>query len=168
MKETAIMNLFRTSVEILLGHAIRAEIDSSKIYSRIAARLKNPLLKEKFHFLASEEKKHRDVLEKLYALRYKGKKPEVPARTDEALLPAIRLSPASTLAEILYQAMAAEKAAQNFYSSLSGRVSEPALKKILSYLSKIENSHFQMLRGEYALAQSFEDYAEKDIDKVVT
>jgi len=33
---------------------------------------------------------------------------------------------------------------------------------------KVEHSHYMMLKSEYALAQEFEDYAEKDIDKVVT
>jgi hypothetical protein len=35
-------------------------------------------------------------------------------------------------------------------------------------LSKVEHSHYMMLQSEYALALDFEDYAEKDIDKVVT
>jgi hypothetical protein len=35
-------------------------------------------------------------------------------------------------------------------------------------LSKVEHSHYMMLQSEYALAQDFEDYAEKDKDKVVT
>jgi hypothetical protein len=34
-------------------------------------------------------------------------------------------------------------------------------------LSKVEHGHYMMLQSEYALAQNFEDYAEKDIDKVV-
>jgi hypothetical protein len=39
---------------------------------------------------------------------------------------------------------------------------------MLVYLSHVENSHFLMLRSEYTLALQFEDYAEKDIDKVIT
>jgi hypothetical protein len=35
-------------------------------------------------------------------------------------------------------------------------------------LSKVEHSHCMILQSEYALAQDFEDYAEKDIDKVIT
>jgi len=39
---------------------------------------------------------------------------------------------------------------------------------MLIYLSKVENTHYLMLRSEYILALQFEDYAEKDVDKVVT
>ena len=71
------------------------------------------------------------------------------------------------LFDVLYQAMDSEKAAQNFYASLAKRVKAPK-KRILDYLSKVEKSHYMMLRSEYVLALQFEDYAEKDIDKVVT
>jgi rubrerythrin len=63
--------------------------------------------------------------------------------------------------------MESEKSAENFYVDLSKRFEDPQ-KKILTYLSKVEHSHYVMLQSEYALAQDFEDYAEKDIDKVVT
>jgi len=86
---------------------------------------------------------------------------------DERLLPSVRVRPSSGLEEILYQAMKAEKSAQNFYASLAKRVRLPK-KRVLQYLSKVERSHFLMLQSEYTLAQQFEDYAEKDIDKVIT
>jgi rubrerythrin len=71
------------------------------------------------------------------------------------------------LADILHQAMESEKSAENFYAHLAERFENPQ-KKIFEYLSKVEHSHYMMLRSEYVLAQEFEDYAEKDIDKVVT
>jgi len=71
---------------------------------------------------------------------------EIPEKTEETLLPSIQLSPSSTLAQILYQAMASEKAAQNFYASLAKRVKAPK-KRILDYLSKVEKSHYMMLRS---------------------
>jgi hypothetical protein len=36
------------------------------------------------------------------------------------------------------------------------------------YLSKVEQSRFKMLEGEYTVAQDFKDYSEKGIDKVAT
>ncbi len=63
--------------------------------------------------------------------------------------------------------MESEKSSQAFYSGLAKRV-ERGKKKILQYLSKVERSHYLMLRSEYAMAQQFEDYGEKDIDKIVT
>ena len=151
----------------LLGLAIRAEIDANAVYTQLAERFSNPLLKEKFRWLAYEENKHKTGLEKLYDRLYKGEEAQIPDKADEARLPSIDLGPSSSLVDILYQAMESEKSAENFYAALSHRV-EDSQKKFLEYLSKVEHSHYTMLRSEYLLAQEFEDYAEKDIDKVIT
>ena len=92
---------------------------------------------------------------------------QIPKEPNEELFTKITLTPSSTLVELLYQAMQSEKKAEDFYAQLADRV-EPQYKKILEYLSQVEHSHYTMLNGEYALAQEFEDYGEKDIDKVVT
>jgi len=161
------INMKKASVQELLGLAIRSEIDSNAAYSSMAQRVSNPLLKEKFNMLAYEENKHRDVLEKLGKVLFPEDEIGIPDKADPALLPSIEISPSSSLVDILYQAMKAEKSAEDFYASLSKRFKNPQ-KKILVYLSKVEHSHFKMLEGEYTIAQDFGDYAEKDIDKVVT
>jgi rubrerythrin len=161
------MNIARTPVTQLLEMAIRAELDSEKTYSGLAERVKNPLLKEKFQVLAFEEGKHNVILRNLFAALYPNKQAEIPEKIDAALLPSVKVTPETSLAEILYQAMSAEKAAQNFYAGLARRVTA-SKKKILDYLSKVERSHYQMLYSEYTLALLFEDYAEQDIEKVVT
>ena len=161
------LDVSTASVNKLLGIAIRAEIDANKTYSDLAERVLNPLLKEKFQWLAYEENKHKEILEKLYETLYQGDEPQIPDTTDEALLPSIHIGPSSSFADILHQAMESEKSAENFYANLSKRFEDPQ-KKILTYFSKVEHSHYMMLQSEYALAQDFEDYAEKDIDKIVT
>lgn len=155
------------SVKELLGFAVKAEIDANKIYSELSNRLSNPLLKEKFHILAFEENKHKQVLLKLHKSLFDGEEIQIPEKVDETLLPSIHISPSSSLVDILYQAMESEKSAEKFYSDLSTKVEDPQ-KKILVYLSKVEHSHYLMLKSEYTIAQDFEDYAEKDIDKIVT
>jgi len=161
------IDISKASVEELLGIATRAEIDAHEIYSDIANSVSNSLLKEKFQMLAFEENKHREILEKLYEVLSQGEKIQIPDKTNEALLPSIHFTPSSSLVDILYQAMESEKSAEKFYTHLAERFENPQ-KKILEYLSKVEHSHYMMLKSEYILAQEFEDYAEKDIDKVVT
>jgi len=161
------MNISKISIKSLLGMAIKAEIDANRIYTKLANRVKNPLLKEKFEILAFEERKHREILKNLFKAMYKSEKLSLPKKIDEALLPAVRIKPSSSFAEILSQAMASEEAAQNFYARLAKRV-RAEKKRILEYLSKVEKSHYQILRSEYVLALEFEDYAEQDIDKVIT
>lgn len=161
------LDVSKASVKELIGLALRSEIDSNKVYSRLAARVSNPLLKEKFDWLAYEEDKHKRILEKLSETLFQGEKVKIPDKTDKALLPSVNIAPSSSLADILYQAMESEKSAKNFYANVSRRVDNPQ-KKMLVYLSKVEHSHYRMLESEYTMALEFEDYAEQDIDKVVT
>ena len=165
--EKRMLDISTASVNNLLGIAIRAEMDANKTYSDLAERVSNPLLKEKFQWLAFEEDKHKKILEKLYKTLLQGDEPQIPDKADEARRPSINISPSSSFAELLNQAMESEKSAEDFYANLSLRFEDPQ-KKILTYLGKVEHSHYTMLQSEYALAQDFEDYAEKDIDKVVT
>jgi rubrerythrin len=161
------LDVSTASVNELLGIAIRAEIEANKTYSVLAERVSNPLLREKFQWLAYEENKHKEILENLYKTLSQGDELQIPDATDETLLPSIHISPSSSFADILHQAMESEKSAENFYTNLSQRFDDPQ-KKILNYLSKVEHSHYLVLQSEYTLAQDFEDYAEKDIDKVIT
>jgi len=161
------VSLANQPVPKLLGYAIRAEMDANRIYTKMAGRVRNALLKEKFQLLALEEKKHKDILLRLFASIRRGEKPEISLAVDERLLPSVSIKPSSSLADVLNQAMNAEKSAREFYASLANRVKAPN-SQMLIYLSKVENTHYLMLRSEYILALQFEDYAEKDVDKVVT
>ena len=161
------VSVAKQPVKKLLGYAIRAEVDANKIYTRMADRVKNSLLQEKFQLLALEEKKHKDILLRLFASMWGGQQPEIPKLVDKRLLPAVSIKPSSSLVDVLSQAMNAEKSARNFYASLAKKIEAPN-RPMLMYLSNVENSHFLMLRSEYILALQFEDYAEKDVDKVIT
>jgi rubrerythrin len=161
------VSLARLPVKKLLGYALRAEIDANRVYTRMANRVKNTLLKEKFLLLALEEKKHRDIILRLFASMWAAEKPEVPQTVDERLLPSVSIKPSTDLADVLRQAMDAEKSAREFYASLAKKV-QAQNRQMLTYLSKVENGHYLMLRSEYVLALQFEDYAEKEVDKVIT
>ena len=161
------VNLANQPVKKLLSYAIRAEMDANRIYTRMADRVRNTLLKEKFQLLALEEKKHKDIILRLFASMWAGERPEISMAVDERLLPSVSIKPSSSLVDVLSQAMNAEKSAREFYASLARRI-KALNRQMLMYLSKVENSHYLMLRSEYILALQFEDYAEKDVDKVIT
>lgn len=157
----------RISLKSLLAMAVKAEIEANKIYSRLAKKMKNLLLKEKFNILAFEEKKHRTILENLFSSLYPKDTLLIPEETNAKLLPSVHFTAKSSLGETLYQAMISEKAAQDFYANLARRM-KAKNKRVLLYLSDVEKSHFLMLKSEYTLSLQFEDYAESDIDKIVT
>lgn len=161
------LDISQVSLKDLIGFAIRSEIDSNKVYSDLANRYSNPLLKEKFNWLAYEEKKHKMALEKLAKSLYGKEKITIPEKPSEELFKTVIIKPSSTLVDLLFQAMESEKKAEEFYASLVERVETP-YKSLLEYLSQVEHSHYVMLKGEYTLAQEFEDYGEEGIDKVVT
>ena len=160
-------DLSKQTVGELLGVAVRSEIDSNRIYKAWGDKLSNPLLKEKFRWLANEEQKHKEILENLFKELHPGGELQIPDQVPEELIKRIAITPSSTLADFLYQAMETEKSAETFYAKLAGRVEETK-KKILNYLSSVEHSHYMMLKSEYSLALAFEDYAEREIDKVIT
>ena len=161
------LDISKASIAELPGIATRAEIDANKIYSDIANNVSNPFLKKKFKLLAFEENKHRKILENFYEVLFQGEKIQIPDKTDKNLLPSIHFTPSSSLVDILYQAIESEKSAESFYVHLAERFENPQ-KKIIEYLSNVEHSHYMMLKSEYVLAKEFEDYAKKDIYKVVT
>jgi rubrerythrin len=154
-------SLAREYINKLLGYAMRAEIDSDRIYTEMSNRVKNPLLIQKFRMLAFEEQKHKTVLERLFQSMFPGQTPEVPGKVNPKLLPTVVIQPSSDLVDILRQAMEGEKSAQAFYLGLAKRV-EPGKRKILEYLGKVEKSHYLMLRSEFTMAQQFDDYADMD------
>ncbi len=161
------LDVSTTSVKDLLSYAIRSEMDSRKAYKDLADRVRNLLLKEKFQWLAFEENKHKQVLIRLHEALFSGQTIQIPDKPSEELLIRIDITPTSSLVDLLFQAMESEKSAEEFYARLAERM-EKAQKRLLQYLSKVEHSHYVMLKSEYDAVQDFEDYAEKDIDKIIT
>ncbi len=161
------LDVSSASVKDLLGYAIRSEIDSNKTYKDLSKKVSNPLLKEKFRWLAFEENKHKEILIKLHAVLFPNQTIQIPEEPSRDLFKRIDVTPSSSLVEILLQAMDAEKFAEDFYARLAERI-ESGQKRLLQYLSKVEHSHYLMLKAEYDAVQDFEDYAEQDVDKIVT
>ena len=161
------LDVSTASLNELLGYSIRAEMDSNKMYSDLAGRVSNPLLKEKFNWLAFEENKHKEILTKLHVALFPNQTIQIPEKPSQDLFKPIDVAPSTSLIDILLQAMEAEKFAEDFYASLAERVDQ-SQKRLLHYLSKVEHSHYVLLKTEYDALQDFEDYAEHDVDKIVT
>jgi len=167
IKEIDMLDVATASVKDLLGYAIRSEMDSNKAYTNLSDRVSNPLLKEKFRWLAFEENTHKEMLMKLHSALFPNQTIQIPEKPSEELFKPIDVAPSTSLMDILLQAMDAEKYAEDFYFRLAERVGN-SQKRLLHYLSKVEHSHYVMLKSEYDAVQDFEDYAEQDVDKIVT
>ena len=153
------MDLITFNDEELFLTAIRAEVDSNKVYSKLADGVKNAFLKNKLRFLADEEEKHQQYLEKAFSDRFPGKEIELPEKTivplPEPKIPKERVP----VSEVIQSAMNAELAAQEFYKSFAARFDNlPELKKTLEYFATMEQGHYKILEIEKQNIEKFEDY----------
>jgi rubrerythrin len=149
------MELKKYELADLLLTAVKSEIESQTIYSRVAQRVQNAFLQERMKFLAGEENKHQQALEGLFRQRF-PEKSVVP-------LPGITFRDEQVpLSEIFAQAMVAEQAAHDFYLQLAELFADdPAKRNLLLYFSMMEMGHYKLLELEKGSLERLEEYGEE-------
>lgn len=145
-----------TDLKRLLEMALRSEIDSKDIYERASNMTKNALLKEKFNFLASEEAKHRIMIENIIKMKFPNEEINIPEST-EVPLPKVSVTEKDPISKLLTQAMNAEMETSRFYANIAKQLDEENAS-LMQYLSSIEMSHYYFLQAERDLALKFENY----------
>ena len=133
-----------TIIEVL-GLAIVQEIDAHKRYQLLSQRVTNPVVKEKFNSLASEEKSHRVLLFGMLQ-KYTGEeKPPLPKNAPRDNIDADMDRPVH---EIIELAIGKEREAEEFYQQAAERAQDPSGRQILEYLAKFEAGHARSLQLE--------------------
>lgn len=151
------MNISDFDLKDLLLAAIKSEIESKDLYMNIARKTKNGLLSDKLKFIANEEKKHRLFIEDVYKNHYPGKKIIIPDKSIVPL-PNITITDDMLVSKLLKIAMGAEKAASDFYKSLSDYFEKGSkLHNTLLYFSDMENGHYKILETEKESIDRFEE-----------
>ncbi len=154
------MDLSKYKLEDLFFTAIKAEIDSKEAYSIMAGITKNAFLRDRFMFLAGEEEKHRAFLEEEFRRQVPGKSLGLP-EVSPVPMPEIKVSGENMpISELIRQAMAAEKAAQDFYINFSKYIikANKDFALTLMYFAKMEEGHYELLKRELESAEQFEAY----------
>ncbi len=153
------MNIKDYSLEELLLTAMKAEIESKNVYSKLSNRVENFMLKERLTFLANEEERHRNFFSSLYNENYPGKTIVLPAKSPVPL-PQITIdSETMPISQVLESAMQAEKIAHDFYIDISERFDKkPEVKNMLLYIAAMEMGHFKIIEIERENAEKFEGY----------
>jgi len=141
----------------ILAVAVRAEMDAAGIYNHLRGRVRNEVLVQKLAFLADEEARHKAILERLFADKFPGRALAVPAAPARAAQ-AVPIDETSSVLDLFKLAMAKEKEAEEFYRGAKPVVEDPAGRKILDYLSRVERSHYYMLKSEIDLLERFPEY----------
>ena len=152
------MNLSKYTLEDLLLAAMKSEIESFTVYTTIAEKVKNDLLKDKLRFLAKEEQKHKDFIEQVYKAKFPKKTIHIPTTTPVPLPPLIFPDEDTPLSTLLKNAMNAEHAAHEFYQSLSKQFTkEENIRNTLSYFADMELQHYKILEIEKESMDRFEE-----------
>ena len=152
------MDLDKYSLEELLLAAIKSEVDSKKVYLRLAEKVNNGFLSDKLKYIADEEQKHRDYIDSVYTMNFQ--RTAVLPETSPVPLPDIKVDGNTVMAsEIMLQAMAAEEAASDFYTYLAGKDQlDDDTKKTLLYLASMEQGHLRLLEIEKEQLDKEEEY----------
>jgi rubrerythrin len=151
------MDLSKFDLEDLLLAAIKSEVESKHLYSKMAKKTKNGLLEDKLEFLANEEEKHRVFIEDIYKNHFPEHKINIPKNTPVPL-PEVKFSEKTPLSKLLGEAMKAEQAASKFYNSLASRFEEGTkLNNTLLYFSDMELGHLKILQMEKESMERFEE-----------
>ncbi len=152
------MDLRKYTLEDLLLAAMKSEIESTEVYTKIARQVKNGLLKDKLKFLASEEEKHKTFVEQLYKAKFPRKKILVPQTTPVPLPPFVIPDEDTALSTLIKRAMQAEKSAHEFYQGLSKQFTkEKKIHNTLSYFADMELQHYKILEIEKESMDRFEE-----------
>jgi rubrerythrin len=151
------MDLSNYELEDILLSAIKSEEDSNQLYSKMAKKTKNGLLKDKLEFLANEENKHRRFIEEIYANHFPNNELALP-KTTPVPLPIVEYNENTPMSELLSQAMNAEASASKFYITLAKRFKDGSkIHNTLLYFSDMEIGHLKILEMEKESMERFEE-----------
>lgn len=152
------MNLDSYKLEDLFLSAIKSEVESNKLYSSLAKKIKNGLLQDKLEFLAKEEENHKKFIEDAYLNHFPNKNIKLPKETPVPL-PEIKITDENIpISRVLNNAMEAEMAAHEFYKSFADRFEKGTkINHTLKYFSDMELGHYKLLEVEKESMERFEE-----------
>ena len=139
-----------SSFEEVIDFAIEKEIGAIALYEGASKIAKRPEAKAMFKEFASEERKHRKMLEgisKKAVAKYTIK--NIPDMKISDYLVDIEFSPDMRYNEILILAMKREGKSTELYNDLASRSDDPEIKKLFQVLAQEETKHKLRLETEY-------------------
>jgi rubrerythrin len=129
-----------------LSLAIYNEQSAFDFYTKLSDIIKNPSGKEKFKFLASDEKRHRELLEKYYTQASGERK--FPFDANKMKKIQVEVKDSTTAYEALDIGIKAEKEAYEFYTRSAESSKDLKAKKMFLMLAGEEDKHYNVLMAE--------------------
>lgn len=144
--------------EEVIAFAIEREIEAFEFYSKAQELAFGDTAKAMFAEFAGEEKRHREILEKVKAEGvgdYRIKK--IPNLKIADYLIDIELKPNSPLSDIIHIAAKREEKSYKLYSDLAADAEDEALKRTFTILATEELKHknkFEVMYDEQVLSEN--------------
>ena len=129
-----------------LSLAIYNEQSAFDFYTKLSDLIKNDSGKQKFKFLADDERRHRKLLEDHYKKITAGT--EFPFDSAKVKTIKVEVSDGTTASEALDIGIKAEKEAYEFYSKNATEAKDPEAKKMFLMLAEQEDRHYNLLTAE--------------------
>lgn len=156
--------------------AVNAEIKAKEAYEKMASLVKSDIIRDELLFLAKEEDKHRQIIEKM-AEKFKEseeepKKIEIEIMGEfkviaEKMSEAIK-KPDINLDEVYEIAMEAELVSEKLYNELANYAANEKTKVLLNMLADMERQHFNILKKHYDYMMQYPDvYKEELYDQLM-
>ncbi|WDP92810.1 MAG: ferritin family protein [Desulfobacter sp.] len=143
----------------VISDAIQSEIDARQFYEKIAAGIKDDVLKQTFEEFAGEEAKHEKILtrilnqEQVTTAHFNCNKDFKVAETIE--LP--QVTPDMDLKNAIGLAMKNEEIAMKKYTALAENCEDPELKLVFQDLAAMERGH------KFKMEENFVDVAYPEV-----
>lgn len=137
------------SILEVIGLAVKNEDDAAVFYTDFSKIIKNELVQAKFQFLAEEEKKHSKMLTDFYK-KLSGEPltpPKVPGAAKSVEGPTYEFT-VDSIEALLNLAIKREMDASEFYKSAAEKSENNSGRRMLEYLSRIEELHAVTIRAE--------------------
>jgi len=139
----------------ILKTAILNEVEGESFYMLAANNSKSPDIKEALEILASDEKKHQQVLKKMLADITGGQDNAADFSQLGVVSPGIfKLQQAARMVDnleitVISTAILMEKAAMDFYRLAASQTSDPNAQKLFEHLADWEIGHLDSLQKTY-------------------
>lgn len=134
--------------------AVNAEIRAKEAYEKLASLTKSDIIRDELLFLAREEDKHREIIEKM-AEKFEGERTE-PKKINIDIMGEFRViaerlaeliqKPDFTVDEVYEVSMQAELVSEKLYRELAGYAATENTRLILEILADMERNHYNILK----------------------
>ena len=149
------------SIEAVINRAIQLEIEAMTLYSSAAETVTDDAVRQRLLEMAAQERGHKTKLEDIlagnvrWAIRRSKAEPVKDLRLSDHLVGG-SLDPQADYQDVLLFAAQREKAAHEFYKTMSKMVDDKLVQNLFEMLAAEE------LRHKYVLERTYEEVVYKD------